>query len=531
VSVSFGDTHVLSDVSLVVPPGARVGVVGPNGCGKSTLLRVLAGLLAPDQGTVERSPRLATAGYLSQEPEPRADETVCQSLARRSGLSAANKALEAATAAVALEERGSAERYADALEHWLRLGGPDFEARAATVCAEFGLTAGDQPTASLSGGEAARLALAGIALSRFDVTLLDEPTNNLDFDGLELLERFVAECEGGLVLVSHDRAFLERTITSVVEIDERTHSAVVFRGGWLAYVEERATARRHAEEDHALYARRRKELEDRIRRQRQWAVWGVRRAAKTPPDHDKAQRDFRINRTEKQAAKVRATEKALARLPVVDKPWEGWQLDFRVATVPRSGEIVAALEGAVVQRGTFRLGPVDLEVRWAERLAIAGRNGSGKTTLLAALLGRLPLSAGSRRIGPSVVVGEVGQARSALSGPDPLLVAFSTALGEDGRRASRSELRSGLAKFGLGPSHVGRPASTLSPGERTRAELALLMARGVNCLVLDEPTNHLDLPAIEAIEAALRGWNGTLLLVTHDRRLLDNVRIDRTIRL
>ncbi len=203
----------------------------------------------------------------------------------------------------------------------------------------------------------------------------------------------------------------------------------------------------------------------------------------------------------------------------------GWDLRFSVASAPRSGDVVGRLEGAVVERGTFRLGPVDLEIRWGDRVAILGPNGSGKSTLLAALLGRLPLAAGQRWMGPGVVVGEVDQPRGRLAGHDTLLEAFTA----DSGIAHQAEARSLLAKFGLGAAHVARPASSLTPGERTRATLAVLMARGVNCLVLDEPTNHLDLPAIEQLETALDSFDGTLLLVTHDRRLLDAVRIDRTI--
>ena len=225
-------------------------------------------------------------------------------------------------------------------------------------------------------------------------------------------------------------------------------------------------------------------------------------------DSDKAQRDFRINRTEKQASKVRITEKALDRLEVVDRPFEPWQLHLDLASTRRSGNQVGRLSEAVVRRGSFELGPVDLELSWADRLALLGPNGSGKTTLLWALLGRLPLESGERWLGPSVVVGELGQERKRFSAVGvTLLEAFLETTG-----LTTSEARALLAKFGLAATHVLRPAASLSPGERTRAELALLMARGTNCLVLDEPTNHLDLPAIEQLEQALEAWEGTLIL-------------------
>ena len=264
---------------------------------------------------------------------------------------------------------------------------------------------------------------------------------------------------------------------------------------------------------------------DRAQRQRQWSVQGKAKLKKSG-ETDKFIREFRRNSSEHVAAKAKITDRALARLEAnaVEKPWEGWALRMEIASAPRSGAVVARLAGAVVRRGDFTLGPVDLLVEYGERVAILGANGSGKTTLLDTVLGRLPLDAGERHLGPGVIVGELDQARVAFAGAAPLLDRFEQASG-----LLRRDARSLLAKFGLGPEHVVRAAGSLSPGERTRASLALLGARGVNCLVLDEPTNHLDLPAIEQLESALENYEGTLLLVTHDRTLLDAIRLTRRI--
>jgi ATPase subunit of ABC transporter with duplicated ATPase domains len=526
VSRSHGVVTVLDDVDLVVGPGSRVGVVGANGVGKSTLLRVLAGLEQPDAGAVSRTPPAMTVGYLPQEPERRPGETLAAFLARRTGVTDAEHTMAAAAAALSDGRPGADDAYAEALERWLALGGPDLDARAAATCVDLGLPAHalDHDMTALSGGQAARASLAAILLSRFDVFLLDEPTNDLDFAGLDRLERFLDELAGGVVVVSHDRAFLDRVVTSVLELDEASHRATEFGGGWTAYLDLRAVGRRHAEEAYATYRDQRGRLEDRSRTQRQWSAAGVRKAARKPSDPDKSIRHRNMQSSERVAAKARATDRALERLDRVDKPWEGWELQYEFAVAGRSGDVVARLTGAVVERGSFRLGPLDLEIGYGERIAIVGPNGSGKTTLLHAILGRLPLAAGERWLGPGVVVGELGQDRARFAGPDPLLARFTEESGLLPQAA-----RSLLAKFGLSGEHVGRPATTLSPGERTRAELALLMARGVNCLVLDEPTNHLDLPAIEQLEMALDRFPGTVLLVTHDRRLLETVAVTRTI--
>ena len=246
-------------------------------------------------------------------------------------------------------------------------------------------------------------------------------------------------------------------------------------------------------------------------------------AVKRQRDNDKVGRAFRIEQTEKQAAKARQTERRIERLDVVDEPRKEWRLQYTIAAAPRSGAVVATLRDARVRRGAFVLGPLDLQLDAGDRVGVTGPNGAGKTTLLSALLGRAPLESGSASLGASVAVGEVDQARALLAGREPLLDAVRHHLGE----TPPAEVRTLLAKFGLRADHTGRPAVSLSPGERTRAAMALLQGRGVNLLVLDEPTNHLDLPAIEQLEAALDAYTGTLLLVTHDRRMLDAVRLTR----
>jgi ATPase subunit of ABC transporter with duplicated ATPase domains len=541
VSRHRGAQLVLDQVSLSVGPRSRIGVVGPNGIGKSTLLRILAGLEGPDEGRVERAPAGLTVGYLPQEPDARPGESLLEYLARRTGVAGAGVELDRLTAEMK-HDPSLVDAYTEALERFLALGGDDLEARVGAVCADVGLTEDrlGVDMGALSGGQAARAALAAILLARFDVFLLDEPTNNLDFAGLDRLERFVTGLAGAVVVVSHDRAFLDRAVDRIVEIGEETHRATEFAGGWTEYVVARELARSQQYEAHERYRSERARLVDRARTQRAWAEEGARRTKKKPRDPDKAQRDFFVNRTEKQASKVRATEKKLANLEPVEKPWEGWQLHATFAPKARSGDVVARLEGAVIERGPagpgghqpgpagpgFRLGPLDLEIGWQERIAVLGRNGSGKTTLLQALLGRLPLAEGRRHVGPGVVVGEMDQGRGLFAGAGTVLDIFLTRTGYP-----VDEARSLLAKFALGPDQVLRAGERLSPGERSRALLAMLMAQGVNCLVLDEPTNHLDLAAIEQLEQALDSYEGTLLLVTHDRWLLDAVRITRSIEL
>ncbi|MEU1664900.1 ABC-F family ATP-binding cassette domain-containing protein [Streptomyces sparsogenes] len=524
LAAGHGDRTLFSGLDLVVAPGEVIGLVGVNGAGKSTLLRLLAGLTEPEQGAVRLSPPHATVGHLPQEPERRPGETVRDFLARRTGVAAAQTALDAATQALVDGTPGADDTYATALERWLALGAADLDERADEVATSLGLDVSlDRHMTALSGGQAARAGLASLLLSRYDVFLLDEPTNDLDLDGLQRLETFVNGLRAGTVLVSHDREFLARTVDKVLELDLAQQEVNLYGGGYASYLEERETARRHARERYEEYANTRSALETRARTQRAWMEKGVKNARRKATDGDKIGRNARVEATEKQAAKARQTDRMIERLEVVEEPRKEWELRMEIAAAPRSGAVVATLRGAQVRRGDFHFGPVDLQIDWADRVAVTGANGSGKSTLLAALLGRLPLDAGAAALGPGVVVGEIDQARALFFGGESLLDAFGAAVPE----TPPAEVRTLLAKFGLKADHVLRSAATLSPGERTRAALALLQARGVNLLVLDEPTNHLDLPAIEQLESALASYTGTLLLVTHDRRMLDAVHTTR----
>jgi ATPase subunit of ABC transporter with duplicated ATPase domains len=520
LAAGHGDRVLFSGLDLVVAPGDVVGLVGVNGAGKSTLLRTLAGLVPAEEGTIRLSPASANIGHLPQEPERRVGETVREFMARRTGVAEAQRLMDAAAEALGSDQPGADDEYADRLERWLALGGADLDERVDEV-----VDNPEQLMTSLSGGQAARVSMASLLLSRYDIFLLDEPTNDLDLDGLDRLEKFVTELRAGTVLVSHDREFLARTVTRVVELDLAQQQIRSYGGGYEAYLAEREVARRHARQQYDEYANTVANLQDRAQTQRSWMDKGVKNARRKAGDNDKLGRKFRSDASEKQASKVRQTERLIERLDVVEEPRKEWELRMEIAAAPRSGAVVATLHGAVVRRGAFTLGPVDLQIDWADRVAITGANGAGKSTLLAALLGRTKLDAGTGGLGPGVVVGEVDQARGLFDSDDKLLDAFNAAVPE----WTPADVRTLLAKFGLKAAHVLRQTATLSPGERTRAALALLQAKGVNLLVLDEPTNHLDLTAIEQLESALASYNGTLLLVTHDRRMLDAVSTNRHI--
>lgn len=530
-----GHRTLFEKLNLTVAPGDVIGVVGVNGAGKSTLLRILAGTDAPQGGTLTLSPADAFIGSLPQEHERVPGETITEYIARRTGC--AETTAEMDTAAIALGETDPAPRadgldpadaYSLALDRWLASGAADLDERLPAVLADLGLdlTDGLSPDSlmtGLSGGQAARVGLAALLLSRFDIVLLDEPTNDLDLDGLDRLEAFVRGLRGGVVLVSHDREFLSRCVTTVLELDLAQSQNRVFGGGYDAYLEERETARKHAREDYEEFASKKADLVSRARTQREWSSQGVRNAMKKAPDNDKIRRKASAESSEKQAQKVRQMESRINQLDEVEEPRKEWKLEFSIGNAPRSSSVVSTLSDVVITQGDFTFGPVSLQVNAGDRIGITGPNGAGKSTLLRALLGRTQPTSGTASLGSSVAIGEIDQARSLLTGTTALADAVEAAIPE----YSSGEVRTLLAKFGLRADHVNRPVDDLSPGERTRAAMALLQARGVNLLVLDEPTNHLDLAAIEQLETALAGFEGTLLLVTHDRRMLESVSVNR----
>lgn len=517
-----GHAHrtLFSNLNFTAAPGDVYGVVGANGAGKSTLLSLLAGAADPQAGSVSTAPDSAFIGWMPQEHDRVPGETITAYLARRTGCAAATTAMESTAEDLGGSKPGADDAYAAAFDHWMASGAMDLEDRIPEVLAKLGFTLPvDTEMTALSGGQVARVALAALLLSRFDAVLLDEPTNDLDLDGLEHLENFINSLRAPVILVSHDREFLARCTTGIIELDLAQNQVATYEGGYDSYLAERAINRSHAREAYEQFENQKADLVSRARTQREWSSQGVRNAMRKAPDNDKIRRRANSESSEKQAAKVRQMESRIARLDEVAEPRKEWVLQFSIAAAPRGSSVMCTLNEASVSHGDYTFGPVSVQVNAGDRIGITGPNGAGKSTLLNLLLGKLAPHSGTASLGSSVNIGEIDQARTQLPGHLPLGEAFEHEVPE----YSAAEVRTLLAKFGLKADQSSALVDELSPGERTRASMALLQARGVNLLVLDEPTNHLDVPAIEQLEEALEAYTGALLLVTHDRRLLENV--------
>jgi ATPase subunit of ABC transporter with duplicated ATPase domains len=510
-------------VDLQVHEGDRIALVGRNGSGKSTLLRILAGEEAADAGSVARHGSVAYLPQLVATPSLTAREAILE----RIGVAAAAREVDRNLKALEGGDLDAIDSHAAALDRWLALGGEDAEARLAGAGAALGLAAEllDRPLSQLSGGQASRAGLAAVRVARCDVLLLDEPTNHLDPDGLGQLRALLAEHTGAVVLVSHDRSLLGAFAETIVELDEG--KATRWSGGWEAFQRERADARARAGRAYAQAAAKRDRLAavDREIRRRA-AVSASRVDSRRSPDSDKHSKEYVRSRADgmRQRAARLATRREQVEVP--EKPIEPARLALELSAAERRGGAALALEGAELRRGDWRLGPLDLAVSYGDRVRLAGPNGAGKSTVLAALEGRLPLDAGRRRVAPGAVVATLGQDRVAMSGERTATAVLRAATGLE-----ETDARTALAAFGLTAEEVERPASTLSPGERTRAELALSAHRRATCLLLDEPTNHLDVESLEVLEAAIVDWPGALVVATHDATFAAALRLGQEVEL
>ena len=535
LAISFGAHHLFHDLTVTIGPGVRLAVVGRNGSGKSALLRAIAGEITPESGRISFSPATAVAGFLPQET-PYTSESLRDFIRRRTGITTAEERMEHAALQLAAVSRDSestvpspdndrlrsGEDYALALEQWLGLGGGEIDDLIPAVCARIGLDVEiDGPLGSLSAGQASRACLASILCSHFDVLLLDEPTNNLDSDGLEQMKSFVVHQQAPVLIASHDRAFLDAVATGVLELDIVQQNVVQYVGGWSEFIQAKEIARAHEWDEYQDYQGKKTQLEAEARSRKEWSNRALR-SDKIRKEPSRALQFHYQQRAEKQAARGSRARAAAERLTPVTAPRKEWHLRHSLTEAEPSASVVLSLNDAVVRRGSFRLGPISLSVASGERIGLLGPNGSGKSTLLSALLGTLDVSSGTRTLGTRVHCGVIDQERSDVTGEIALLdlVRSRTGLVE-------ADARTLLAKFRLGSEHVNRPCDSLSMGERTRAAMALMQSKAVNLLVLDEPTNHLDMEAIEQLEEALRRYGGTLILVSHDRRLLEVVELDR----
>lgn len=492
----YGASRVFSDLSLQVDRGERVALVGANGCGKSTLLDILAGTLEPDAGTVHMA-RGLRLGYLPQQPDLSVDGTLWAFMEEAFvDLKRQQTELRRLEALMASEDDTVREQamvqYGNALDAFERAGGFTYEARIGQVLSGLGFEDHEfeQPVAHLSGGERTRALLARLLLEDPDVLLLDEPTNHLDLEGIEWLEGHLSSWNGAMIVVAHDRAFLDAVATRVLELEDGRLES--YSGNYSAYVQQRAS-----------------------RRARQAAEYEAQRRY-----IEKTEAYIRRYMAGQRSAQAKGRLKRLRHLEQVERPRKAQSIHIDLQTTMRSGDLVLGLYQLTIgyQADHPLVYVEEAEIRRGQRVALVGPNGVGKTTLLRTILRQIPPLSGRIRIGAAVRIGYFAQIQDHLV---PGKTVLDTILDEG--LTSVAATRDFLARYGFRGDDVFKDVGVLSGGERARLSIAILSLAKANFLLLDEPTNHLDIASQEVLEEVLQGFKGTILMVSHDRYLIQRL--------
>lgn len=521
VSKWFGDVQILSDISFGLERGDRVGLIGPNGCGKTTLMRVIAGLLAPDRGAVALTPSTVRMGYLPQALDFPADAMVDDVLRAAHGeRMALEKHLAELAEAIALagtdgELTPAMAEYDRILVQVEAMGAGRIASDLGTVKAAMGLAGidGSRSISELSGGQKTRLGLARLLLQEPDLLLLDEPTNHLDIGALAWLEEFLASYAGALIIVSHDRTFLDRTTNGILALDDKTHTLRAYPGNYSAYA---ARQDSELEKQWAAYH----EQQERVQR----LEGSIRKLSGQAQRIESGTIHFYYRRIAKDLARRAVVQRArLERMleseDVVDKPGQVWKMKLEFADTVHSGQDVLQIDALTVGYDERPiLSGVSVRLRRGDRAVLIGENGAGKSTLIRCIAGQLRPWSGTVRIGRGVRLGYMAQEQELLDPASTPLEMIRAVAPMD-----ETDARGYLHCYLFAGDEVFKPIERLSFGERSRLQLAMLSAQGCNFLLLDEPINHLDIPSRESFERAIARFDGTVLAVVHDRYFIERL--------
>ncbi len=520
IGKSYGSMTVLADVSFSLAKGQKVALVGDNGIGKTTLLKIIAGLEETDAGNIEVA-STACIGYLPQDTSLVGDETIEEYLRQVAGVDILERKLEDLSSH--LEDEVRAREYGDLHEQYEHLDGYAFEHRIKVMLSGFGLDSIGlgHIVSNLSSGQKSKVALVGILLKGVDLLLLDEPTNNLDLPALIWLEDFLRKSEAAAIVVSHDRRFLDRIVRKIFELDRNTRTLNISGGTYSDYLEMIAKRIARQKLDYRLQQEEIERLNEQARQQRAASAKGSNWRGS---DNDKFLRGFKRDRAGRSGRMAKNIEKRIDQMDKIERPIERDPFEIPLEAEVGTGTLDIRLTDVVAgYTDGFTVGPMSFDVRFKSRVGIMGLNGSGKSTILKTITGVLPALRGKVEIGSGIKLGNMMQEHESLPRDETLLELLTKRVG-----LSQEMSYAKLTRFGFDARQIKQSIGTLSPGGRARLLLALFSAQSVNMLVLDEPTNHLDLEALNALEETLRTYEGTVLLVSHDRYFLETARLDTT---
>ncbi len=499
LSKTYGTVTVLDNVSFSLEAGQKVGLVGSNGTGKTTLLKILAGVIEPDGGEVTKRQGV-TIGYMPQDTSLVSDETIRDYLRRVTGIAELEEKIAESPEAMAIYERRD---------------GYSFDHRVDVALAGFGLrnVTSERRINALSSGQKSKVFMAGILLSDPDVLLLDEPTNNLDLPALIWLEDFIARSEAAVLVVSHDRLFLDHVVRKIFEIDWHTRSLNITSGKYTDYLERKEKEFAHQLAEHEAQRDEIDRLEAQVQARKEKAARGARYFG---TDNDKFLRGFKRDRAGRSGKAAKALEKRIEQIDRVEKPMERDVFRIHLAPDKPQGTRDIILKDVVVRYDEgFQIGPITASFPYGSRSIILGLNGSGKSTLLKAITGELKPVSGDITVGKALAVGNLMQEHDNL----PREQSIKEFLMQRAGLALQAAYAL-AARYGFKAVEIDKEIAALSPGGRARLLFALFSARNANVLLLDEPTNHLDLEALSALEEAVAHYEGTIILVSHDRYFL-----------
>lgn len=498
---AYGPRVVIDDASFTLTRGQKAGLVGYNGTGKSTLLQILAGVVEPDGGAVQTRSG-ALIGYMPQDTSLVTDETVGDYVRRVTGIGELEKQMEIS---------------ADAAETYALRNGYTFDYRLGVMLTGFGLVdvSTDRPINTLSSGQKSKVFMAGVLLAEPDVLLLDEPTNNLDLPALIWLEDYLQRCDAACLIVSHDRLFLDRVVRTILELDWHSRTVSEERGCYTDYLRRKEQAADRQRVAHEAQQEEIGRLSEQVRERQQRSAQGSRYVGS---DNDKFGRGAKRDRAGRSGKAAMALERRIEQMDVVVKPVERDVFRIQLEPTPPKGGRVIELEGVVAgyPSGTLRIGPLSLVLPYGSRTVLMGLNGTGKSTLLRTIGGDLQPVSGQVKVGSALVVGNLTQEHDNLPRDEQMGDYLTERAG-----IARQDAHHLAAQFGFESDELQKELGSFSPGGRARLLLALFTALQVNVLLLDEPTNHLDLEALEALEAVVQQYEGTIVLVSHDRMFLE----------